>query len=105
MLVLFYGLLELKLNDIQVFPLESFFNLQEFAVVGFIQGKSISGIFDRQYVEYADIAGNNPTFLCPSEAASTAELGDEIRINKQPYTIAAIQPDGTGLTLLVLHEA
>lgn len=85
--------------------LTSFFNTQEFATLANIEGLAVSGIFDRQYVEYADIAGNHPTFLCPSEAASTIELGDEIRINKQPYTIAAIQPDGTGLTLLVLHEA
>lgn len=85
--------------------LTSFFNTQEFATFAAIGSLAISGIFDRQYVEYADIAGNHPTFLCPSEQVSNIELGDEITINQKPYTVAAIQPDGTGLTLLVLHEA
>jgi hypothetical protein len=85
--------------------LTPFFNTQEFATLAMIGGLAVSGVFDRLYVEYADITGNHPTFLCPSEQISHIELGDEITINQKSYTIAAIQPDGTGLTLLVLHEA
>jgi hypothetical protein len=87
------------------FSIDEFFVVNEFAKLATIRGLAVSGIFDRQYVEYTDIAGNHPTFLCPSEQVSNIELGDEITINQKSYTIAAIQPDGTGLTLLVLHEA
>lgn len=85
--------------------IEEFLDCSGFATLLVVKSNKIAGIFDHQYVEYADISGNHPAFLCASEAASSIELGGDIIIDERSYTIAAIQPDGTGLTLLVLHEA
>lgn len=82
-----------------------FFHTQEFATIVTIDGKVVPGIFENQYVEYGDIAGTKPTVLCQSNQVFEVEIGDSIVIHNKQYTIAGTQPDGTGLTLLVLNEA
>lgn len=67
------------------FSVDEFFTITEFATIITINNQKIPGIFNNQYVEYTDISGNHPTFLCPSERISNIELGDEIAINHK-YT-------------------
>jgi len=68
------------------------------------------GIFDNEFFE-ADPQGNvayasaQPRFLVQtSTLPSGADYGDSIAINSVNYKVRIIQPDGTGMTTLVLEK-
>ena len=71
---------------------------------------SIIGIFDNEFFE-ADPQGNvayasaQPRFLVQtSTLPSGADYGDSVVINSTTYKVRIIQPDGTGMTTLVLEK-
>lgn len=71
--------------------------------------KQITGIFDRDYFA-ADMGGrvavssSQPRFTCASAALpSGAGNGDTLAINGTTYTVRVVEPDGTGVTQLVLE--
>jgi hypothetical protein len=70
-------------------------------------GATIDGILDEEYAEALGIAGSAPVFLCRS--ADVAELtlleNDRLTIGGTVYEVANIEPDGTGMTKLVLERA
>jgi hypothetical protein len=68
------------------------------------EAATIRGIFDRTYAEaFGIIGGNSPRFICAASDVAGAATGDEITIAETVYTIAEIQPDGTGLVQLILE--
>lgn len=81
-----------------------FFSTDDFAVAATYDGSTVNGIFDHEYVEVENVEGERPVFLCASSDVSGAAHGESITIEGTAYTIAGIQPDGTGLTLLILSE-
>jgi hypothetical protein len=84
--------------------LSVFFDTSEFAVDATVAGVAVKGIFDHQYVEEFDITGEAPTLLCQtSQLPSGLSQGDTVSIGSTQYQVVGIQPDGTGLTLLVLE--
>ena len=71
---------------------------------------SVIGIFDNEFFE-ADPQGNvayasaQPRFMVQSSTLpSGADYGDNIAINSINYKVRIIQPDGTGITTLVLEK-
>lgn len=71
---------------------------------------SIVGIFDNEFFE-ADPQANvtyasaQPRFLVQTaDLPSGADYGDSITINSVNYKVRIIQPDGTGMTTLVLEK-
>jgi len=71
---------------------------------------SIIGIFDNEFFE-ADPQGNvayasaQPRFLVQtSTLPSGADYGDTVVISSVTYKVRIIQPDGTGMTTLVLEK-
>lgn len=71
---------------------------------------SIIGIFDNEFFE-ADPQGNvayasaQPRFMVQtSTLPSGADYGDTIVISSVTYKVRIIQPDGTGMTTLVLEK-
>lgn len=76
----------------------------EFASVAAIGGASVSGIFDHIYVEVMDVNGERPTFLADSGDVSAVSIGDTLAVNSTIYTVRIPQPDGTGMTMLILEE-
>ena len=91
-----------------------FFEADDFAVAATYtpDGGSpvtISGIFDNEFFE-ADAGGmvsvaiQQPRFQCSTSSVSGAEEGDALVVNGVSYTIRVVQPDGTGVTMLVLEE-
>ena len=86
-----------------------FFNVDDFGVAATYAGGTVNGIFDNEYFE-ADAGGmvavaiQQPRFLCRAADVSSAAEGDAIVINSVDYTIRIVQPDGTGMTTLVLEE-
>ena len=62
-------------------------------------------IFDAAYADPLGIAGAEPRATCISADVSAATLGTPITINGAAFTVREKQPDGTGLTVLLLEAA
>ncbi len=74
-------------------------------VTATVGGASVSGIFDDAYADPLNFGASAPSLLCASADVSTRAQGDAVIVNAVNYTIAAIKPDGTGMTRLALAEA
>ncbi len=90
-----------------------FFDDQDFAVVATYTPqvgveKQILGIFDNEYLAVAggmvDVSGENARFTCAFADISDVKFGDSLSIDSIDYKIVGIEPDGTGVTTLVLEE-
>ena len=81
-----------------------FDSIDGFAVTATINAGSVDGIFDRPYIESTDYAGTQPVFQCAESEVSGVSRGDTITIDSQDYAVVNIEPDGTGITTLVLSE-
>lgn len=89
---------------------EEFFDLDDFAETVKLNGKSIKAIFDRPRVQfdtgYATTVGNSPQLTCQSTDVERAKAvqGSIVIVRKKEYTVQDIDDDGTGITVLHLHE-
>lgn len=82
----------------------TFFHADDFAVIAAIGASNVSGIFDKGYAESFDIAGSKPTFICKVADLPAITLGTTTGvISGATYLIAETQPDGYGLTTLMLE--
>lgn len=87
-----------------------FFDLDDFAEVVKLNGKSIKAIFDRPRVQFdtgfATTIGNSPQITCRTTDVEKAKVvqGSAVIVRKKEYTVADIDDDGTGITVLHLHE-
>ena len=76
----------------------------DFASIATIGAASVSGLFDKGYAEAFDIAGNKPSLLCKVADLPALTLGTSTAvIAGVTYTIVENQPDGHGLTTLMLE--
>tara|TARA_Y100001938_G_scaffold136950_1_gene200522 strand:- start:46 stop:351 length:306 start_codon:yes stop_codon:yes gene_type:complete len=69
---------------------------------------SISVILNEEYFaiagESVDVDGTQPVVTCRSSDVSNIDTDDTIVINARTYNIVNIQPDGTGVTVLILQD-
>lgn len=71
--------------------------------------KSVKGIFDSAYTEI-DVSGSvgftstTPRFVCRSCDIVGAEDADSVTVDGTIYLIRVVQPDGTGMTELILEK-
>ena len=67
---------------------------------------TINGIFDHAYAEPIDgvAEGARPVFTCAAASVPNAAHGDTLTIAGTTYKVRGVQPDGTGVVLLVLEE-
>jgi hypothetical protein len=69
----------------------------------------ITGIFDRDYFAVdpggrVPMTSSQPRFTCSSAALpSGAGNGDTLKIGGSAYVVRVVEPDGTGITQLVLE--
>lgn len=69
-----------------------------------IAGVAQVGIFDKAFMESMGIvSGNHPVLLIQDTALGSAAEGSAVVIRSTTYSIAAIEPDGTGMTTLRLE--
>lgn len=68
---------------------------------------SFSGIFDADHIAALNgmIDAQGPQVLCASTDLAGATLRTAIAVDGVPYTVRAMHPDGTGLTLALLEKA
>lgn len=71
----------------------------------------ITGILERDYYDVdpggrVPVSSTQPRFSCSSAAIPAgAESGDTLAIGGTAYTVRVVEPDGTGITTLVLEAA
>jgi hypothetical protein len=77
----------------------------DFAIPATVAGVALNGIFDKAYQEsYGIVAGDNPVLLIQSSLVTPIE-GDAVIVNSTNYTVASVEPDGQGVTVLQLELA
>jgi hypothetical protein len=87
-------------------PIAAYFMTDGFAVTATLAGVTVTGIFDAQYYEpLGEVQGRQPMFMLPTASASSAAHGQSLVIGATTYTVRGVEPDGTGVTVLILEEA
>lgn len=83
----------------------AFFSVDEFAVPATLAGAAVVGIFDNGYAEaFGAIAMRGPIFRLRTADAASATVGAALVVNgTDSYRVTSVQPDGTGITVLVLE--
>lgn len=78
----------------------------DFGVSATVGGVALTGIFDNAFLESLGItSGSSPVLLVVSAAAPSATHGTSVTVGGSSYAVTAVEPDGTGMTLLRLQEA
>jgi len=65
---------------------------------------SVPGIFLKDFVMINDVETYSPVFDCATSDVSNATNGAKLTLNGVVYTVRGVQPDGIGLTRLILEE-
>lgn len=92
--------------------LDVFFDTAEFAVEAIAttrlgESMPIKVIFDAPHVEPLGVGvleASQPAVLAPSPLAQQLSHGDVLTIEQADFRVVGIQPDGTGVTRLVLER-
>ena len=66
-------------------------------------GQPFTVFFDQAYAESLGVSSSGPAATCLSADIATAEVGSVLTVKGADYRVAAIEPDGTGVTVLRLH--
>jgi len=61
-------------------------------------------LFDAPFTDSLGVASVLPSATCRSADVATATLTSTVLINSVTYRVAAIEPDGGGVTVLRLHR-
>lgn len=73
-----------------------------------INGDSVKGHFENEHDPVTaggmvEFSIQSATFLCKSSDVSAVAEGETVTISGSDYTVTDIQPDGTGVTMLMLE--
>lgn len=83
--------------------LAPFFDTAGFADAVTYGGVGIKGIFDNGYFEGLDVQSAKPTFTCATADASGVQGTTLVRLGVA-YKVVGNEPDGTGVTRLILER-
>lgn len=83
-----------------------FLSTDDFAVAATVGASTVPGILADQYIETLEVPGSRPVFTCRSSDVTAASIvfNTSMVIGGVTYKVKVIQPDGTGMTRLVLEE-
>jgi len=76
----------------------------DFGVPATIAGNPVSVIFDNEYLASLGVESSNPVALADDADVVGLAHGDAVVIGAVNYTVAEIQPDGTGFTIIELEK-
>jgi hypothetical protein len=69
---------------------------------------TVNGIFGNVFFEIpageTSIEGKQASFICKTSDVSSAAHGDTLVVSGTTYTVRGVQPDGTGVTTLILES-
>lgn len=68
---------------------------------------TFTAIFERQYAGIGDVAveSTSPALTCRTSDVESLSRGDTVTVEGSEFTIRSIQPDGMGVTILILEAA
>jgi hypothetical protein len=88
--------------------LDIFFNSEEFAVDVTYNAATIQGIFDAEFSSAVEgemgVESTVPQVLLKTSDVPSVAHNETMTINSVVYKVIGIQPDGTGMTLILLSE-
>ena len=68
-------------------------------------GSSIDVIFNKEFFEIpgneVGVQSSQPMFYCRSSDVTNVEQGDTIQVDSITYNIVSVEPDNTGVTVLI----
>jgi len=85
----------------------AFLNTAEHATSAIYNSSVLVGIFDNDYILAGDefgVQSTAPAFSCPSAKIPLIAHGDTLTIDSKGYTVRGVQPDGTGMTVIILED-
>lgn len=88
--------------------LTHFFDLQGFAVSATLAGEAVRGVFDNGSSlgnVGIGMAGTQPAFTLATASIVGEAVGQALVIGSASYLVAVHEPDGTGVSRLVLEAA
>jgi hypothetical protein len=85
--------------------LDGMMDLEVFAEQATVGGTVISVIFDDEYGEALGVSGTSPAIWCKSSDVAAVAVGAAVTVGGGSYTVAGIEPDGTGVTVLRLQRS
>lgn len=85
--------------------LSPFFNAAEFGQAATLDGAAVTGIFDNAYTEAFGMASRAPMFTLQSSQAASATQASVLVVGATTYRVTSVQPDGTGVTTLLLERS
>lgn len=80
----------------------------DFATPATLAGQGVQGIFDAAYAlgqVGIGMASTQPTYTLPTASVVGEPVGQALVIGAVTYIVAAAEPDGTGITRLLLERA
>lgn len=81
----------------------------DFGVNVTLAGQTVRGIFDNGFalgdVGMAGMAGTQPVLTLPTALVPASPVGAAAVVNAANYVVAAHEPDGTGMSRLLLERA
>lgn len=87
----------------------AFFNEADFAVAASLDGVAVKAIFDNNYelgsVGPFGMSGTQPMLTLSTADVPANPIGKSAVVNGVAYAIAVHQPDGTGVSQLLLEVA
>lgn len=76
----------------------------DFGVAATLDGAAVRGVFDRDYAQAFDgISTTAPQFVLKTTAAASATQASLLVVDGTTYRVRSVQPDGTGVTRLMLE--
>ena len=85
--------------------LSVFFVSSDFAVTATLDGVSVLGLFDNGYLQAFDgIATSGTTFTLPTAQTVSATSASVLVVNGTTYRVRSVQPDGSGVSVLLLER-
>ena len=64
----------------------------------------IRGIFSRDFIETGNFEGYAPIITVKDSDYLTVKHDDVLIVNGKNFTVVGVQPDGVGITNVVLHD-
>lgn len=83
--------------------LSVFMDTDDFAVTATVDGSSVEGILGNEFVLVDFIESKKPTFDCATADVVGVAHGGTVTVGSDTYKVRGIQPDGTGMTKLILE--
>jgi hypothetical protein len=84
-----------------------YLSTNEFASDATLNGVAVRGIFDNAYVATEPgmgMSSTQPLFALPTADVPANPVGKSLIVNGATYAIASHEPDGTGMSTLILER-